>query len=243
MTNIKTTFIDVGGHEGETLDEVLRDDYEFDRIHCFEPQAQCFKFLRRKYKFHEDNGYLSLHNCGLSDQDKTAKLYGSGLGASVFADKHDIDNSKVESVHFYETTRFFDTYLDKKSRIIMKLNCEGGEIAVLQNLINSGYIHWINHVRIDFDCRKIPSQKHNENEILDTLKKVNFTNFQVVRNEGKYISHTDGIRLWLSQLDDAQEFMSINLFEKLLRLLPNKLKKLFQRLRRKLYKSFGLLAK
>ncbi len=109
MKNIKTTFIDVGGHKGETLDEILRDDYVFDRIHCFEPQAQCFKFLERKYKFYEDNRYLFLHNCGLSDQDKTANLYGSGLGASMFADKRDIDSSKVGSVNFYEATRFFDT--------------------------------------------------------------------------------------------------------------------------------------
>ncbi len=123
----------------------------------------------------------------------------------------------------------------------MKLNCEGGEISILQNLIDSGYIHWIYHVRIDFDCKKIPSQKHKEKEILDDLKKANFTNFQVVRNEGKYISHTDGIRLWLSQLDDAQTFMSITLFEKILRSMPIKLKNFVLRRRKSLYRTLGLL--
>ena len=243
MKYIKTTFIDVGGHLGETLDEVFRDDYEFDQIHCFEPQASCFKFLEQKYKFHEDNRYLVLHNFGLSDQDKTVNLYGGGSGASAFADKNNVDSSVVQDVNFLKASKFFDTYLDKKARIIMKLNCEGGEIAILQNLIDNGHIHWIYHVRIDFDCRKIPSQQHKENQILAALKKANFTNFQVVSNEGKYVSHTDGIRLWLSQLDDAEKFMRVTLFEKILRLLPNTIKKFVQRLRKKLYKSFGLLTK
>jgi len=41
-------FIDVGGHHGETLDELFGLPHRFDVVHCLEPQARSFSVLESK---------------------------------------------------------------------------------------------------------------------------------------------------------------------------------------------------
>jgi len=41
-------FIDVGGHHGETLDELFSLPHRFDVVHCLEPQARSFSVLESK---------------------------------------------------------------------------------------------------------------------------------------------------------------------------------------------------
>ena len=238
---METIFLDVGGHIGETLDEVLSSGYHFHRVYCFEPQKKCYDLLVVNYKSFVDSGKLIVRNYGLSNCNEDKPLYGDGIGASMFSDKVDIDNSDVEVSHFIAASDFLISELDKNNRIIMKLNCEGAEALILDDLIKTGYIHWLDSVRIDFNIRKIPSQRHKEKSIIADLENANFDSFSLVHNEAKCISHRDGIRLYLSQLKNAEDFMNINLFEKILKLLPVSLKRLVLRKRKNFYKRFGFI--
>ena len=82
-------FLDVGGHLGETLNEILKKKYYFDKIYCFEPSKKCFQSLR-KFK----DSRLKIFNFGLSNKNQNIKLYNPGLvNASIFTNnKNDRKN-------------------------------------------------------------------------------------------------------------------------------------------------------
>ena len=39
--------LDVGSHKGETLKEVIKSKYNFEKIYCFEPSKKCIKDLKK----------------------------------------------------------------------------------------------------------------------------------------------------------------------------------------------------
>ena len=128
-------FLDVGGHLGETLDEVLKPNYRFDIIHCFEPQVECYEMLKNKYQ-----DWVELHNFGLADFDDMRGLYGEGMGASLFADKQDIDDSQRAKCRFVRASSFIKEHVKQDDLAVMKLNCEGGEVLILRDLIQGASI-------------------------------------------------------------------------------------------------------
>ena len=44
-------FLDIGAHTGETLNEVLKEKYAFDRVICFEPSNICMPSLKKYADF------------------------------------------------------------------------------------------------------------------------------------------------------------------------------------------------
>ena len=72
---MRKIFLDVGGNIGQTLDIVLKSSYQFDVVHCFEPQKECFDILQNKFRNYLD-GRLVLHNFGLADEDNECLLFG-----------------------------------------------------------------------------------------------------------------------------------------------------------------------
>lgn len=69
-------FLDVGSHDGQTLEAVtgLRDG--FDLIHAFEPAPAQYDTLTALYGHHPQ---VVLHNYGLADRTGRAPLYGLDL--------------------------------------------------------------------------------------------------------------------------------------------------------------------
>ena len=214
-------FLDVGGHVGQSLEEVLKPIYRFDVIHCFEPQLSCYEMLEKNF-MPAHGGRLVLHNYGLADFDGEKNLYGDRgeAGVSMFSDKRDVDENFIQKCQFSSASRFFDENITKKDMVIMKLNCEGGELLILRDLIRSGNINLLTNVMIDFDIRKIPSKKHEQENIINELKNAGFKN-HILHNRvmvGK--THQDRLRFWLSSLDNAPEFTDLTNKEKLMRILP-----------------------
>ncbi len=181
-------FLDVGGHFGQTLNEIYKSNYRFDLVHCFEPQEECHQKISNRFAKQIESGRLVLHNCGLADFNGKKKLFGGGgtsMGASLFADKHNIDNTEVEICCFVSATDFVKRHIGKNDIAVMKLNCEGGEILILRDLIESGAIHLLNSIFIDFDIRKIPSQRAEEENVIAEMNNCNFRNYALEREVGR----------------------------------------------------------
>src|SRR5262249_18528295 len=51
----------------------------------------------------------------------------------------------------------------------LKLNCEGAEVPIVEDLVASGWFARIRSVLLDLDARKIPSLGARLNRLLDTL--------------------------------------------------------------------------
>lgn len=235
-------FLDVGGHEGQSLKEVLKPDYRFDVIHCFEPQAECYKTIKRNFQAYLGSK-LVLHNFGLADFDGKQNLYGEGVGASIFADKHDINANQVQTCRFVSASSFFNKHINKDALVVMKLNCEGGEVLILRDLINSGHIHSLRNVMIDFDIRKVPSKTHYQEAIINKLNEVGFNSYSLHTEFMVGITHQKSIRWWLVNVENSKEFMTLTLWEKLITGLPPKFRCFLKKVRRKLYRKYNHILK
>lgn len=187
-------FLDIGGFEGQTLDEVIKSRWNFDRIYCFEPMPRQYYVLTQKYTDLEN---VELLNYGLSDKTGSATIYGDNnrMEASIYADKRDVNNSFETVCQFVEASEFVNGL--PEGEIIMKLNCEGAEAVILQNLIDTGTIWKLKNVMIDFDVRKIPSMEWAEAHILGELGRIGFTRYSLCDKVMHGVTHQDRIASWL----------------------------------------------
>ena len=186
-------FLDVGAHIGETLDEVLKPYHNFAKVYAFEPSTICYDILQ-KYK----SEILTINKFGLSSSSCYVNLYDSGTdSASIYDDKVDFfDKNTVEKIELVEASKWIAENTSIHDTIYMKLNCEGSECDIIENLLQNGVYDRISHIMIDFDVRKIPSQRHRQFEILNLLK--GKTNFHICEQVMIGKTHQDRINNWLS---------------------------------------------
>ncbi len=107
------------------------------------------------------NERFTLVGAGLLDSTCKRLVFDPGsLGASVYSDAPGIERGTSEELcDFVEAAAFFREHIRDTDRVWMKLNCEGAEVAVLENLMRSGEARKLHNVLIDFDAARIPSQR------------------------------------------------------------------------------------
>lgn len=196
---MKTIFLDVGSHIGQTLEEVIKDKYNFDEIHCFEP-SQAYHHLQ----VHFDHPNLHLHNIGLSNSNKVCDLFNPGhCGGSIFYDKPDnhlAGKPGSAPITLKNTSEWLQNNLNLKDDVIfMKINCEGCECDIIEDMIDNNVYDYINHIMVDFDVRKIPSQQHREHEIMELIK--DKTNIDLCDNVMIGDTHQARIGNWLNMYE------------------------------------------
>jgi FkbM family methyltransferase len=147
-------FLDVGGHLGETLAEVVHPRWRFDRIVVFEPSSRCWPALEALA-----DGRVEICRFGLWHEDATLALHDPGaIGASVAAEK--ALTQVTEDCRFVDATEWFAANLTPDDTVFCKLNCEGAECDVLDRLHAGGELTKIDHLLVHFDVRKVPSMAH-----------------------------------------------------------------------------------
>src|SRR5687768_14993873 len=133
-------FIDVGGHIGETVEAVIDPKYAFDIIYSFEPVSSCCDRIAQI-----PDARLRVMRTGLSNRDFEGTIHNPGaLGASLYADAPDAHGS-IERCRFIEAARFFSQFVTQSDCVYMKLNCEGSEVDVIENLVLAGEWNKVTH--------------------------------------------------------------------------------------------------
>lgn len=188
------TFIDVGGHEGQTLEEVTKPRWSFDRIHCLEPMPAQFALLRERFACHA----VTIHPFGLAAKTGPRSLYGSNdiMEASIYSAKDDVDATVETDCFFVAASQFVNTWCPTGD-LVVKLNCEGAEIEILDDLIDTGAIWRCVNVMVDFDIRKVPGQEHHEQRILARLRDIGFDRISLCDDVMRGATHQARIANWL----------------------------------------------
>lgn len=189
-------FLDVGAHAGWTLIAVRDPKYCFERIYCFEPASACWPSLEQLA-----DSRVTICRFGLWNETTTRVLYDAGTrSASVYADKFE-GLPSTEEVQLVRATDWFRQHLSPKDAVYLKLNCEGAEVDIVEDLLESGEFARLRAVMIDPDVRKIPSQRHRERELRDLLEAAGLTNFAL--EEDVMIGETHRLRIqnWLRSVD------------------------------------------
>lgn len=145
-------FVDVGSHEGQTIEEVIKLEWGFDLIFALEPMPTQFNVLQ--HKFGSDHRVLTLP-FGLSSVSGMFPMFGTNdeLEASLFATKNDVDESVVTTAPMMSASEFFSSM--PTGVLYCNMNCEGAEVLILTDLLESGAIGKISHLLVDFDIRKV----------------------------------------------------------------------------------------
>jgi FkbM family methyltransferase len=196
-------FLDVGAHEGETVNAVRDPKYAFDRIYCFEPARACWPALERVRDERVD-----ICRFGLWNETVTHELYDVGsIGASMFADKF-ADARPRETVQLVRATDWFREHLAADDEIYLKLNCEGAEVDIVEDLVGSGQFSRVRSAMIDPDVRKIPSLAHRERELRVRLADAGLSNYFMEEEVMVGPTHRARIQNWL-RLAGAEEASGI----------------------------------
>jgi FkbM family methyltransferase len=189
-------FLDIGAHTGETLSEVRKPLYGFDRIVCFEPSPRCFIELEA---LAAGDQRIEIYRFGLADGRQELLLYGSGEDcASTLASELEASTmSSSETVLLEDASAWALQNLDPDDLIVAKLNCEGGEVAILHSWIRSGLIEIFYNVMITFDIRNFKSLRHQEGELRVQLRQLNLSNTCFADDVMRGFTHGDRLAHWL----------------------------------------------
>lgn len=188
-----TTFLDVGSHEGQTLQAVVG---RFARICAFEPMPRQFEVLSERYSS------VELYNYGLADFTGQRVMYGdnNAMEATLYSSKNDADESIVTIADFVAASAWFHDHIAEDEDVIMKLNCEGCEVAVMSDLLESGEDRKIRNVMIDFDVRKVVGMENQEGVLLTRMKAAGFDRFVLCEDVMHGHTHQNRILNWLGGL-------------------------------------------
>jgi FkbM family methyltransferase len=198
-------FLDIGSHIGETLLEVTKEKYAFDKIYCFEPSLYCIDDLK---KFADKDHRITICDFGLSNKNQDAELFqpGSLGGTIVKGETHDlgkehddtfIDNRQAERIKLCDASEWFEENLNPNDYIVVKTNCEGSEVDILDSLIDGNFMKNIYSFLVTFDIREHRAFQHREIEIRKKLKKEIVKNFCFSDDVMIGHSHEQRIAHWL----------------------------------------------
>jgi FkbM family methyltransferase len=116
------------------------------RIMAFEPDLQNFRLLKRNVEVNKMNK-VTLHNYALGERDGTCKLFNGragqgGLNSSIYSDE---SNANFSEVAMKKISGFIHEEID-----FMKMDVEGAEGEIIQELSESGKLNSIKEMVLEF---------------------------------------------------------------------------------------------
>lgn len=185
-------FLDVGAHTGESLRAVLDPALGFDRIVCFEPASACWPSLKAL-----GDARVRIEPIGLWNRNGMQPLFQPGtMGAGLWR-KDGGKTDQTSECRFVRASDWFSRHLRAQDEVFVKLNCEGAECDILDDLLDSGEFEKIAFLMVDFDVRKIASQRHRQAEVEARLARYGFPRVATTKQVMKGETHQDRIRHWL----------------------------------------------
>ncbi len=188
--------LDVGGNTGQTVRAVL-DHFNFDRIVTFEPAPQCWREI-------ESIGDPRVELCrfGLWRETCERELHDPGSeAASIFADFESQDRStKVTTINLVKASDWLAANVSDDDVVFMKLNCEGAECDIIEDLLESGQFGKIYNVMVTFDVRKSQSQRSRELPLRRRLLREGHRNVVYAEDVLRGETHAERIANWLNMV-------------------------------------------
>ena len=122
------------------------------------------------------------------------------MEASIFAAKNDVNPIDTMPCAIVEASNWFFRNITEDDTVIMKLNCEGSEIPIMNNLIDSGEIWKLHNVMLDFDIRKVPGMEHCEVDLMTKMAEIGFARYSLCDSVMIGKTHQNRIGNWLSTI-------------------------------------------
>src|ERR1044072_1228188 len=196
-------FVDVGSNVGQTVGLLIEPrhgfdtvflKYGFDRICCFEPVPELQEIIASEY----NDPRIVINKVGLWKETCERPIFSPGSqSGSIFADKVNVNPQNQITARFVRASDWFRDNLTDADEVYLKLNCEGCEVDIIEDLLDSNEYRKITSLGVSFDVKKIPSQAHRETEIKRRLQEAGIRNYVDFDLDQRH-SHPIKIHNWLS---------------------------------------------
>ena len=186
-------FFDIGAYTGRILSktiDLLESLGVTYKVYAFEPDPRAFEIL---YGVHGNNNKISLLKVACSDYRGVGKLYKSQKlgGNSLKATKHNVNPKESVSVQVIKFSDWFKSNIKKDDFNIVKIDIEGSEYEVYEDIVSSGIVNDINVFCGSLgDLYKIGKKPHeiesflkyldDNNIIVHVLTSNNIDNLQII---------------------------------------------------------------
>lgn len=192
-------FLDVGANTGQTLAAVLDSNFRFDQIVCFEPVRACWDELTRVAGTWPmmPPPRVRIERFGLWNQTCEKLIFEPRSQGGSLWKKDKARSDETELCQFRRASEWFKENIEEGDIVFLKLNCEGAECDILDDLLDSGEFGKVSFAMIDFDAHKISSQKHREAELKSRLEIFKFPRVATSKQVMKGPTHEARIRNWL----------------------------------------------
>lgn len=164
--NENSIVFDLGGYKGEWSSEIFARFQPF--IYIFEPVKEYAENLNKKFY---KNKKIKIFPFALSNRNQEGIIYQNNDSSSLF-----IDNGIPQNISLLNGTEFIKDY-NIKTIDLMKINIEGGEYDLLDNLIESGSIKAINNIQVQFHDF-VPEAENRMKRIQSELKRTHHLTYQ-----------------------------------------------------------------
>lgn len=137
--NENAVVFDLGGYEGQWASDIFS-KYKC-TIYLFEPFSPYAKNIQERFA---KNDKIHVFTFGLGKADKKLTLYSDNDASSVFkknGQAHDIEIKKASTFIRNKGISVID---------LMKINIEGGEYELLEELIEEGTVKTIKNIQVQF---------------------------------------------------------------------------------------------
>lgn len=156
MTDGRKIFIDCGANRGQSIPRFrsLYEDHEQFEIYCFEPQEE----VASRIDLSPNLGAVSCRAVWTYDGEIEFYPGPSTLGSTLFGDKTtgNIASEPVKA-HALDLSRFVSENFLCSDFVVLKLNIEGAEYAVLEKMLAEGTIAIVDHLYVRWHQVKVPS--------------------------------------------------------------------------------------
>ena len=150
---------DAGGFKGKWAEKIYN-KYQ-SNIYVFEPIKSHINIINQKFSA---NDKVKVYEFGLSNKDQEMEIFHSGDASSIFGGGKTSENIQLKSmIDFMKNNKIENIDL-------IKINIEGGEYDLLEDMIDKNVQSSFGNIQIQFH-RFVPDCVERRNKIREELKK------------------------------------------------------------------------
>jgi FkbM family methyltransferase len=173
---MKKVYIDLGAFDGDTIELALKKYPDLDDVYAFEPLAANFAALNRRFGGH-DRIHLLNYAADVKNGESVLFLGNSEFGSiagSQCRDMSSVNDQASEKVKTIDFAEFIRKQFDRSEHITCKVNIEGKEYDLLNHLINTGAIDYLDELYVDWHWSRMKMKSHDHEELVRRLRRLGF---------------------------------------------------------------------
>ncbi len=174
-------FVDIGANQG-IYSLIAAKNKNFKKIYSFEPVNENFKLLKNNIRL---NNLNNINSKKLAISDKNAASYisynktHSGSSSLEVTKKNSKKLTKINTINYTKLKKI----IDLKKKLIVKIDVEGHESVVIDQLVKSKLLKNIDYIYVEIDFKI--------NTVVKIKKKIKKFNFVEIYRSDTINNHSD----------------------------------------------------